>query len=57
MNPDRLRRQQEAKQRQAERDVRDPVAQLRLLDDRPGESARERARITPNKLRRKATRK
>lgn len=39
-------RAENAQKRQAMRDDRSPQEQLALLDDRPGESKRERARLT-----------
>lgn len=42
-----LARSQGAVKRQAQRDQRTPDCQLEMLDVRPGESCRERARLTP----------
>lgn len=39
-------RRERARRRQGQRDARTPEQQLRLLDDRSGASARERARLT-----------
>lgn len=44
--PDRLRRSQEAAVRKESRSLLTNEDQLALLDTRPGNSARERARLT-----------
>lgn len=43
--PDRLRRSQEAAERQKAREERGVQTQLALLDTRPGNSSRERRRL------------
>lgn len=43
---DRKRRQEQALERQQERAKRDPAAQTKALDTRPGNSTKERQRLT-----------